>query len=105
MTLPGPEIIKKMPSVLNISNGSSKSEEFSLNDIEVLVDSEEQNCFKRAHTGQYLGIARIITLTSKLSEEEIRSWPSFRLRGVWAGGSIVWTPLGNTLRVMIFSSR
>ena len=63
-----------MSSVLNVSNGSSKSEKFSLNDIEVLVESEEQNCFKRAHIGRYLGIAHIITSITKLSEEDIRSW-------------------------------
>ena len=31
-----------MSSVLNVSNANSKSEEFSLKDIEVLVDSEER---------------------------------------------------------------
>ena len=51
----------------------SKPEEFSLNNIEVLVDKNEQNWFKRAHIGQYLAIARIITSTAKLSEEDIRS--------------------------------
>ena len=40
-----------MFSVLNVSNASSKSEEFSISDIEVLVDSEEQNWFKQAHMG------------------------------------------------------
>ena len=62
-----------MSSVLNVSNACSKSEEFSINDIEVLVDSEEQNWFKLAHMGQFLGIARIITSTAKFSEEDIRS--------------------------------
>ena len=32
-----------MPSFLNVSNASTKSEKFSLKDIEVFVDSEEQN--------------------------------------------------------------
>ena len=64
----------KISSVLNVSNGSSKSEEFNLNNIEVLVDKKEQNWFQRAHIGKYLGIARIITSTAKLSEENIRSW-------------------------------
>ena len=63
----------KMSPVLNISNASSKSEEFSLKDIEVLVDNKEQNWFKRAHIGPYLGIARIIISTAKLPEENIRS--------------------------------
>ena len=61
-----------MSSLLNFSN-DSKPEEFSLKDIEVLADNKEQSWFKRAHIGQYLGIARIITLTSKLSEEDKRS--------------------------------
>ena len=65
-----------MSSVLYVSNGSNKSEELNLNDIEVLVDSGDQNWFKRAHIGQYLGIAHIITLTAKLSEEDITS-PAF----------------------------
>ena len=43
MTSPRVEIIIKMSSVLNVSNGSSKSKEFNLNGIEVLVDSKEQN--------------------------------------------------------------
>ena len=40
-------------SLLGISNdASSKSEEFSLKDIEAFVD---QNWFKRAHVGNFLG--------------------------------------------------
>ena len=39
----------------------SKPEEFSLNDIEVLVDSEEQNWFKRLHVGKFLGLKHIDT--------------------------------------------
>ena len=34
-----------MPSLLNVSN-DSKPDEFSLKDIEVFVDSEEQNCLR-----------------------------------------------------------
>ena len=45
------ELQIKMSSLLNVSNASSKPEEFSLKDIEVLVDCEEQNWFKRAHIG------------------------------------------------------
>ena len=77
-----------MSSVLNVSNESSKPAVFSLKEIEVLVESEEQNWFKRAHIGQYLEIARIVTWTVKLSEEDKRSWVFFRLMG----GSMVWTP-------------
>ena len=62
-----------MSSVLNVSNGSSKTEEFSIKVTEMIVDNKKQNCFKRSHIGRYLGIARIITSTAKLSEEDIRS--------------------------------
>ena len=61
-----------LSSLLNVSN-ASKPEEFSIKDIEVVVDNKEQNWFKRAHTGRYLGIACIITSTSQLSEEDIRN--------------------------------
>ena len=40
------ELQIEMSSLLN---GSSKPEEFSLNDIEVLVDNKGQDWFKRAH--------------------------------------------------------
>ena len=59
---------------MNVSNDASrKPEEFSLKDTEVFVDSKERNWFKRVHIGRYLGIAHIITLTAKLSEEDLRS--------------------------------
>ena len=59
---------------LNVSyDPGSRPGEFSLKDIEVLVDNKEQNWFKRTHIGRYLGIARIITSTTKLSEEDKRS--------------------------------
>ena len=51
----------KMSSLLNVSNTSSKSEEFNLKDIEVLVDSEEQIWFKQAHFGKFLGLENIRT--------------------------------------------
>ena len=50
-----------MSSLLNVSNFSSKSEDFNLKDIEVLVDREEQNWFKRAHVGKCLGLKHIDT--------------------------------------------
>ena len=53
------ELKIKISTVLNVSNGSSKAEEFSLKDIEVLVGSEGQNWFKRAHTGKFLGLPQI----------------------------------------------
>ena len=60
-----------MPSFLNVSNASTKSEKFSLKDIEVFVDSEEQNWFKRAHVGKFLGIEDIRTSLNVLEKCEI----------------------------------
>ena len=49
-----------MSSLLNVSNDASrKPEEFNLKDIAVFVDSEEQNWFKRAHYGKFLGLEDI----------------------------------------------
>ena len=39
-----------------------------------LLITKDRIGLKLAYTGQYLGIARIITSTTKLSEEDIRSW-------------------------------
>ena len=61
----------KMSSVLNISNANSKPEEFSLNDIEMLVDSEEQNWIKRAHVAKSLGLKNIRTSLNDLDKCEI----------------------------------
>ena len=47
------ELQKKKSSLLNVSNGSSKSKEFNLNDIGVLVDSKEHNWFKRAQVRKF----------------------------------------------------
>ena len=69
----------KMSSLLNVSNGKPK--EFILNDIEVLADDKEQNWFKREHIGLYLGIAHIITSTSKLSEEDKKTQPFLQAEG------------------------
>ena len=60
-----------MSSVLNVSNANSKSEEFSLKDIEMLVDSEEQNWFKRTHVGIYLEIENIRTSLNDLEKCEM----------------------------------
>ena len=49
-----------MSSLLNVSNASNKPEEFGLNDIEVIVDSEGENWFKRAHVGKFLGLAKVL---------------------------------------------
>ena len=56
MTSLGLKIIIKMSSVLNVSNDRSKSEEFNLNNTEMIVDSEEQNWFKWTHVGKFLGL-------------------------------------------------
>ena len=37
------ELKDKMSSVLNVFNDSSKPKEFSIKDIEMLVDNKEQN--------------------------------------------------------------
>ena len=64
---------KKMSSLLNVSNGSSrKSEEFSPKDIEVLLDSKEQNWFKRTHIGKCLGLSQTEKLLVGLDKCEIR---------------------------------
>ena len=59
-----------MSFLLNVSNDSSKPEEFNIKDIEVLVDNKEQNWFKRAHVGKFLGIVNIRRSTAKLANED-----------------------------------
>ena len=59
------------PSLLNVSNAGSKPEEFSLNDIEVVVDSEGENWFKRAHVGKFLGFAKILISVEGLATQEM----------------------------------
>ena len=66
------ELQIKMSSLLNVSNDASgRPEEFSLMNIEVFVDSEEQNWFKRAHMGKFLGIENIRTSLNDLEKCEI----------------------------------
>ena len=67
----------------------------------MLVDSEEQNWLKRGHVGKHLGIARIITLTPKLTEEDIRSQAFLQAEA----GIRSMDPLGKMLKIMIFLSR
>ena len=62
-----------MSSMLNVSNDSSKPEEFSFKDIEMLADSEEQNWFKRAHVGNFLGLPQIEKWLVGLDKCEIRA--------------------------------
>ena len=56
---------------MNVSNDGSKPEEFNLNDIEVLVDSKEENQFKRAHVGKFLGLAKILMSVEGLNTQEM----------------------------------
>ena len=42
-----------MSSLLNVSNASSKPKEFSIKDIERLVDIKNQNWYKTAHVGKF----------------------------------------------------
>ena len=57
---------KMSSSLLNVFNGSSKSEESNLKDTEVLVNDEGQHWFKRTHVGKFLGISYIATSTTNL---------------------------------------
>ena len=50
---------------------AKKSEEFNLNDIEVLVGSEEQSWFRRAHVGTFLGLKHIDTLVGGFDKCEM----------------------------------
>ena len=52
----------EMSFELNVSNDSSKPEEFSLKDTEVILDNKEQNWFKRAHIGQYYYLLLLLLL-------------------------------------------
>ena len=79
-----------MSSLLNVSNDASrKSEEFSIKDIEVFVDSEEQNWFKRANVGKFLGIEGIRKSLNNLEKCEILSRqelvPTRRSTPGWSG--------------------
>ena len=71
----------KMSSLLNVSNGSSKSEEFNLNNIEVFVDNKEQNWFKRARVGKFLGLVRIQRSMARLAGKDHKTRSSSRLKG------------------------
>lgn len=47
----------------------------------MLVDREDQSCFKWADLRRYLGIAHIIKLTSKLEEEDMKFWAFLQAEG------------------------
>ena len=65
------ELQIKMFSLLNVSNASNKPEEFSVKDIEVFVDSEEQNWLKQAHVGKFLEMEKIHTSLNGLEKCEM----------------------------------
>ena len=52
---------------------SSKSEEFKVKDIEVLVDSKDQPWFKQAHIGKFLGLVCMRKLTEKPAHKDQKS--------------------------------
>ena len=76
-------------SLLNVSNVSNKPEEFNLNDIEVIVGSEEQKWFKRAKVGKFLGIENIRKSLNDLEKCEILIRqdlvPTRRATAGWSG--------------------
>ena len=59
-----------MSPVLNVFNDSSKPEEFSNKDTEMLVYNKEQNWFKRTHVGKFLGLVHIHRSTTKLADKD-----------------------------------
>ena len=68
--LSGVRKLIKMSFLLNVFNDSSgKLEEFNFNDIDN-VDNKEQNWFKRAHAGKFLGIVSIHRSTGNLADED-----------------------------------
>ena len=79
----------KMSSLLNVSNASNEPEESSLKDIEVFVDSEEQNWFKRAHVEKCLGLKHIDTSVEGFEKSEMLTRqelvPTQRSTGGWSG--------------------
>ena len=75
--LAGDQSLIKMSSVLNLYNCSRKPEEFSLKNIEVLVDSKEQNWFKKAHMGKFLGLSQTEKSLVGLDKCEIRARNEF----------------------------
>ena len=75
-----------MSSVLNVSHGSSKSEEFNLNNIEVLVDSKGQNWFKRAQILKFLGLKHIDTSVGGLDKCEMPTRNDIKTTSHGTGG-------------------
>ena len=83
MTLP-------RPKTLNVPNVSSKPNKVNLNDIEGVVDSEQQNWFKRARVGKFLWLVNIHRSTARLANED-QKIRAFLQAG---GGCHIMTPPG-----------
>ena len=62
-------------SLLDVSNDAR--EEFSLKDIEMFGDNEEQNWFKRVHVGKFLGPEDIRTPLNDLEKCEMLTINAF----------------------------
>ena len=70
-----------MSSLLNVSNDTSKSEEFSIKDIEILVDNKEQKWLQKAHVVKFLGLVHIHRSTAKLADEDQKTRAFLRVEG------------------------
>ena len=75
------EVQIKISSVLNVSNDSSKPQGFSIKFIKMLVDSKEQNWFKRAHVGKFLGLVHIHRTTARLADKDQKTWAFLKVEG------------------------
>ena len=70
--------IKMFSSLLN---DSSKSEEFSLNDIEVVVDNKGQDWFKRVHVGKFLELFHTHRSTTRLAAKDKKNSAFLKAEG------------------------
>ena len=75
------ELKNKMSSFWNVFNDSTKPKEFSIKDIEMLVDNKEQNWFKRAHVGNCLGLVHIHRSTARLADKDHKYRASLKAEG------------------------
>ena len=76
------ELKIKMSSLLNVSNDAgSKPKGFSISDIEVLADKKEQNWFKRAHVGKFLGLVYIHRSTAKVADKDQKTRAFLKVEG------------------------
>ena len=75
------ELQIKISSLLNVSNDNSTTKEFSLNDIEVLVDNKGKDWFKRTHVGKLLGLVHIHRSTARLEDGYQKTWAFLKAEG------------------------